>query len=86
MAEAPTIATGAVLVKSEPMPEGSEKVKGYDFNEGVDYHKLFTSMATTGFQATNVGRAIQEINKMVGFNLIYEHILYWLYSFQYNPL
>lgn len=65
MAEAPTIATGAVLVKSEPMPEGSEKVKGYDFNEGVDYHKLFTSMATTGFQATNVGRAIQEINKMI---------------------
>ncbi|XP_035825738.1 deoxyhypusine synthase [Aplysia californica] len=65
MAEVPKIAAEAVLAKSEPMPEGSEVVRGYDFNEGVNYHKLFESMVTTGFQATSVGRAIQEINKMI---------------------
>jgi len=63
--DVPDIATEAVLVKSECMPEGSQVVKGYDFNEGIDHHKLFTSMATTGFQATSVGLGIQEINKMI---------------------
>nr|KAG5693418.1 hypothetical protein BaRGS_009891 [Batillaria attramentaria] len=47
------------------MPETSETVRGYDFNDGVDYHRLFRSYARTGFQATNVGKAIEEINRMV---------------------
>ncbi|XP_037079012.1 probable deoxyhypusine synthase [Pollicipes pollicipes] len=40
-------------------------VQGYDFNEGVDYHKLLRSYATSGFQATNFGLAVDEINKML---------------------
>ena len=45
----PPILQTAVLGESEEMPEGSVPVRGYDFNEGVDYHKLLLSFATTGF-------------------------------------
>ncbi|RUS69171.1 hypothetical protein EGW08_023065 [Elysia chlorotica] len=65
MSTAPSVATDAILVKSEEMPEGSVEVKGYDFNEGVDYKKLFESYSRTGFQATSVGNAITEINRMI---------------------
>ena len=30
-------------------------VKGYDFNQGLDYNKVFESYITTGFQATCLG-------------------------------
>ncbi|XP_063966152.1 deoxyhypusine synthase-like [Lytechinus pictus] len=65
MAAPPDVATSAVLVQSSEMPEGSVKVKGYDFNEGIDYHKLLQSFKTCGFQATNLGLAIEEIQKMI---------------------
>lgn len=38
---------------------------GYDFNKGVNYHELLTTMASCGFQATNFGLAIEEINRML---------------------
>ena len=41
------------------------KVKGYDFNQGVDYHALLQSYKYSGFQATNFGLAVEEINKMI---------------------
>ena len=62
---APQSAADAVLLKSEEMPEDSVLVSGYDFNKGIDFHKLLQSYATSGFQATNFGRAVIEINKMV---------------------
>ena len=34
--ELPELLQTAVLGESEPMPEGSVPVKGYDFNKGVD--------------------------------------------------
>lgn len=49
------LANAAVLVESEDMPEGSQICSGYDFNAGVDYDALFGSLATHGFQATNLG-------------------------------
>ncbi|XP_041370047.1 deoxyhypusine synthase-like isoform X2 [Gigantopelta aegis] len=61
----PAIATGAVLVKSEPLPEGTPTVQGYDFNQGIDYHKLLGTYAQSGFQASNFGLAVKEINKMI---------------------
>ncbi|KAJ3115916.1 hypothetical protein HDU96_010862 [Phlyctochytrium bullatum] len=64
----------AVLVKSERMPESSIKVEGYDFNEGVDYQKLLKAMATTGFQATALSQAIDEINRMINWRLSQEEI------------
>ena len=38
---------------------------GYDFNEGIDYHKLLETYKTSGFQATHFGLAVEELNKMV---------------------
>eukprot|EP00057_Strongylocentrotus_purpuratus_P010649 XP_011665123.1 PREDICTED: deoxyhypusine synthase [Strongylocentrotus purpuratus] len=65
MAAPPDLATSAVMVQSSEMPKDSVKVKGYDFNEGIDYHKLLQSFKTCGFQATNLGLAIEEIQKMI---------------------
>ncbi|XP_072176616.1 deoxyhypusine synthase-like [Diadema setosum] len=65
MAEPPNVATSAVLVQSAEMPVDAVKVKGYDFNEGINYHKLMQSYGTSGFQATNLWKAIEEINKMI---------------------
>lgn len=39
-------------------------VKGYDFNNGVDYEKIIDSYATSGAQATNLSKAIQIIKEM----------------------
>lgn len=61
----PQLVADAVLVKSEAMPECSETVKGYDFNNGVNYHELLESYKRCGFQATNFGKAVEEINKMI---------------------
>jgi len=61
----PQVAEQAVLVASGELPVEPVEVKGYDFNEGIDYHKLLQSYRTSGFQATNFGKAVEEINKMV---------------------
>jgi len=45
-----------------------------DFNHGVDITSIMESMLTTGFQATEVGRAIQEINRMRAWRLSDEPI------------
>lgn len=41
------------------------EVKGYDFNEGVNYDKMLGTFIHTGFQATNFGKAVNEVNRMV---------------------
>lgn len=51
--------------KTIPVPEDTPKVQGYDFNQGVDYQALLKSYLNTGFQATNFGLAVQQINSMV---------------------
>jgi hypothetical protein len=43
----------------------SAEIKGYDINQGIDYEKMFKSYLNTGFQATNLAKAINEINRMV---------------------
>ncbi|XP_073837059.1 deoxyhypusine synthase [Musca autumnalis] len=65
MSKEPEIAKDAVLKRSETIPKGTPQVKGYDFNNGIDYSKLFDSYVNTGFQATNLGLAIKEVNKML---------------------
>lgn len=67
---APQIAQDAVFVHSnDSIIDKSHIVKGYDFNEGVDYKKLLDSFMTTGFQATHFGRAVQHVNKMLAWRL-----------------
>ena len=56
-----------ILQKSKSLEGDHEKVGGYDFNNGINYDKLLDSYAYTGFQATNFGAAVTEINKMVLF-------------------
>jgi deoxyhypusine synthase len=68
--EVPRLATAAVLeVKCEPMPAGSQAIKGYDFNEGVDYERLLDTYKHIGFQAANYGLAVEEINRMISWRL-----------------
>ena len=52
-----------VLRKSEEA-EGTT-IKGYDFNKGVDYEKLFDSYGSTGIQASNMDKGIKIINDMI---------------------
>jgi len=40
-------------------------VKGYDFNQGVDYQKIVESFAKTGFQASHLSKAIEIIDLMI---------------------
>lgn len=47
------------------MPDDAETVAGWDFDAGRDLDGLLGSMLRTGFQATSLGRAIAEVNRMV---------------------
>ena len=40
-------------------------IKGYDFNEGIDYESLLNSFSSTGFQASHFAKAKEIINKMI---------------------
>ena len=40
-------------------------VKGYDFNQGIDYGKIVKSYASTGFQATEFSKAVEIVNTMI---------------------
>lgn len=50
------------ILKASTEFEGPS-VKGYDFDNGVDYDKILDSYATTGAQATNFAKAVEIINK-----------------------
>jgi len=49
----------AVLVRSEEVDDSTLQVRGYDFNLGIDYEKMFDSYLSTGFQATHLAHAIE---------------------------
>ncbi|KAJ3052624.1 hypothetical protein HK097_005935 [Rhizophlyctis rosea] len=70
----PSAALEAVLVQSTPMPEGALEVRGYDFNKGINYSELFNSYLRTGFQATSIGQAAEEVNRMLNWRLSDEAI------------
>lgn len=56
---------GNLYRPAEVIPDDIPRIRGYNFNQGVDYTALLRSYLTTGLQATNVGLAIQQINNMV---------------------
>ncbi|MBX4196336.1 deoxyhypusine synthase [Candidatus Pacearchaeota archaeon] len=41
-------------------------IKGYDFNQGVDFAKIVKSFSSTGYQASNFSQAINIVNEMIG--------------------
>lgn len=53
-----------VIFKSSEEIDGIS-IKGYDFNEGIDYEKIIDSYLSTGFQATHLAKAIEIINNMI---------------------
>ncbi len=55
------------MFKSKPLD--SKVVKGYDFNNGVNYQNLFKSFSTMGFQATHLHKAIEIVNEMISWRL-----------------
>lgn len=63
----------SVFMKSTKLDDG-DVVKGYDFNKGVDYHELFKSYKSIGFQANSMGIAIDIINNMINWKLSDEPI------------
>ncbi len=76
----PSSVRDAVLVKSVPHEALGPEVRGYDFNEGINLSSLLDKYLYTGFQATNLGLACEEINKMVS-NPLTMH--YFFCSLQY---
>ena len=58
----PPCATEAVLAAQGETPDDAVFVKGHDFNGGTD--GLLSKYMTMGFQGTNLGKAIEEINRV----------------------
>jgi len=71
MSQLPDSVKQAVLVQTQAATDipTSGVVKGYDFNKGINYDELFKTFLTTGFQATNVALAVEEINRMLRWRL-----------------
>ncbi|KAJ1774170.1 Deoxyhypusine synthase [Coemansia sp. RSA 1824] len=65
----PNCAAAAVLVRSEGVPDDAQPIRGYDFENGVDYNALLSTYINTGFQATSFGRAVDIVNKMRAWRL-----------------
>ncbi|KAL3684621.1 hypothetical protein R1sor_002643 [Riccia sorocarpa] len=65
----PTIARDNVLKQSEKLEGKAHGVRGYDFNQGVDYDALLKALSFTGFQASHLGDAIDQVNEMIDWRL-----------------
>ena len=53
-----------LLRESKEEPKGII-IKGYDFNNGLNYEKILESFANTGFQASELDKAKKIIKKMI---------------------
>ena len=47
----------------------TNEIHGYNFDNGIDYERMFKQYVNMGFQASALGRAIEEINKMIKWRL-----------------
>ena len=72
----PSVSASAVLGESSSMPEGTPVCKGMDFettNDAVNDDDVLSQMMKafryTGFQATNIGLAIEQIQEMRNWRL-----------------
>jgi len=65
----PAAATSAVLLASEPVPQGTRPVQGLDFNAyqtaDITVAELVEGMGSMGFQASAISDAVRIINEMV---------------------
>jgi deoxyhypusine synthase len=85
--ELPSKVANAILRASKLVDNHNNPVVGYDFNNGLYLDALMRSLYTTSFQATHLGQAIIEVNRMVCasffffFFLFYHIELWYLYKF-----
>lgn len=56
------------MVPTETIPD-TPVIRGYDFSQGNSLDALLGSMLTSGFQATLLGQAIKEVNRMLSWRL-----------------
>lgn len=65
----PSEATNAVLVPSDELPEGAQKVEEIDFNafkgRPITVDDMMEGMKHMGFQASSMAEAVRIINDMV---------------------
>jgi len=61
----PKLLQEAVLAKNEPLPKDTPKVCGPDFENGATIESLLHGLRYSGFQATSVGKAVEEVIRMV---------------------
>lgn len=68
-ADVPSGATDAVLMPSDPVPEGAMPVQGIEFDDfqdrNVTISELLGNMSHMGFQASSLGQAVQIVDGMV---------------------
>lgn len=69
MSEIPELARESVFKRSVFDTSTATQVKGIDFSGEVSIDSLAQAMLTTGFQATNLGLAVNEINRMLDWRL-----------------
>jgi deoxyhypusine synthase len=60
----PSVSASAVLGESATLPADTPQCRGHDFDGDSGLDGLIESLLTTGFQATNVGLAVEQIKKM----------------------
>lgn len=53
-----------IFLEKSDEPEG-KSVKGYNFDSGIDFHKIIESFGTTGYQASNFYHAKEIIQMMI---------------------
>ncbi|MBU0530123.1 MAG: deoxyhypusine synthase [Nanoarchaeota archaeon] len=56
-------ARDSILKKSDD-PKDLPEIKGYDFDSGLDFQRFLDSYNNVGFQASNLGKAIDIIKRM----------------------
>ncbi len=52
------------ILRNSDSPKEFTAIKGYNFSNGLDYGRLLDSFYSTGFQATNLAKAIEIIKTM----------------------
>ena len=63
----PAKALEAVFTPTVSVPEGALEVRGYDFNQGLNWDGIMNAYKSIGYQATSLGKAIEIIQKMVSY-------------------
>lgn len=52
-------------LKATEKLDDKDEVRGFDFNQGLDYEKLFASYSNMGIQSTNLHKAMELVRKML---------------------